>query len=465
MSATRPGLVASALCLTLGSVACQRHNVSIGPDTRLALLRTQVHPALLALSNPANPAGGGARYRGLLPALPADHPCTARDEAGLARALADPACTKVYVPNAASITVDRETPLQLRAGQVLYSRRGAGDSAGGVIRSTRLLSTPFVLLGDSARITGLRIEGADKETTQCPSRPKAEWYSCASARDGLVARGAVNVEIDNNEIFGWGSAAVYLDTGSTRERRSTSAHIHHNYIHHNRHHGLGYGVAVNAPAALIEWNVFDFYRHAIAATGRDDTGYEARYNLVLENSDDDAGYAFDVHQNQERGGSYVKIHHNVFRRAHPLYGAIRVEGTPRNGAFVFDNWGAVATGGPLVTAGERVAIASFGNTGAVADSGAGRSELSGDFDGDGLLDLLDIGADGEISVRRGLPDGFSKPGRWARVEPALAHAPARIKDLNADGRADLVFIVGSEIIAWVAGRDRFHHAREMTRPR
>ena len=32
--------------------------------------------------------------------------------------------------------------------------------------------------------------------------------------------------------------------------------------------------------ALIEANIFDYYRHAIAGSGLPGTGYEARYNFV-----------------------------------------------------------------------------------------------------------------------------------------------------------------------------------------
>ena len=43
--------------------------------------------------------------------------------------------------------------------------------------------------------------------------------------------------------------------------------IHHNFIHHNQQDGTdGYGVAVvNRAYALIEKNVFDYNRHAIAS--------------------------------------------------------------------------------------------------------------------------------------------------------------------------------------------------------
>jgi hypothetical protein len=64
--------------------------------------------------------------------------------------------------------------------------------------------------------------------------------------------------------------------------------IRGNFFHHNRHgSGFGYGVVVGAGAyALIEQNVFDENRHAIAGDSRhadklDYSGYTTRDNLIL----------------------------------------------------------------------------------------------------------------------------------------------------------------------------------------
>ena len=60
--------------------------------------------------------------------------------------------------------------------------------------------------------------------------------------------------------------------------------IHDNFIHHNqRQRGNGYGVETTYGGyALIEKNVFDWNRHALASDGRPGTGYFAYRNLVLE---------------------------------------------------------------------------------------------------------------------------------------------------------------------------------------
>ena len=53
--------------------------------------------------------------------------------------------------------------------------------------------------------------------------------------------------------------------------------VHDNYIHHNQQYGKnGYGVSMHEGAyALIEKNVFDYNRHAIASAGDPGTGYYA----------------------------------------------------------------------------------------------------------------------------------------------------------------------------------------------
>ena len=96
-----------------------------------------------------------------------------------------------------------------------------------------------------------------------------------------------NVEIDNNELYGWSNAAVGVEDPFNRINPDNynAVWVHDNFIHHNQHRGrLGYGVVVGETAyALIERNVFDWNRHAIAGNGSDGSGYRAYQNLVLEN--------------------------------------------------------------------------------------------------------------------------------------------------------------------------------------
>jgi hypothetical protein len=104
-----------------------------------------------------------------------------------------------------------------------------------------------------------------------------------------------NVEISNMEIFHWSGVGVQVvdnvemaERGRLFNTNVGAVRIQGNYFHHNRHGaGEGYGVAVTSGAyALIEQNVFDENRHAIAGGSRhkkalDYSGYTARENLIL----------------------------------------------------------------------------------------------------------------------------------------------------------------------------------------
>lgn len=101
---------------------------------------------------------------------------------------------------------------------------------------------------------------------------------------GILVDSCRGVEIDNMELQGWSGMAIHVVDGFDRLRFDGSPRVHHNYIHDNKHHsGYGYGVDVGAgAAAMIERNLFDGNRHAIAASGKPGTTYIATENLVLK---------------------------------------------------------------------------------------------------------------------------------------------------------------------------------------
>jgi hypothetical protein len=107
--------------------------------------------------------------------------------------------------------------------------------------------------------------------------------------------------------------------------------IHDNFIHHNQHQLKdGYGVSVgNGAYALIEKNVFDWNRHAIAGDGSDRSGYLAYRNLVLEHGGLTLWllgtwaytHMFDMHGQEDCwlgdrncgvAGEYMDIRYNTF---------------------------------------------------------------------------------------------------------------------------------------------------------
>ena len=124
--------------------------------------------------------------------------------------------------------------------------------------------------GNNVRISGLRIDGGKHDVV-----PDLFWIPLST---GIQLDGQVNVEIDNNEIYGWSKIGIRVFDEAGRIDRASNpmtVRIHDNYIHNNQHErSEGYGVAVQDGAyALIEKNVFDKNRHAIEGDGSDGSGY------------------------------------------------------------------------------------------------------------------------------------------------------------------------------------------------
>jgi hypothetical protein len=196
--------------------------------------------------------------------------------------------------------------------------------------------------GPNARVTGLRITGPDSKSREeplrrwltskeAPAEGRKKYYRFPSA-DGILCE-YPNLEVDNCELAGWSHGAVSLSPGAL------DARVHHNFIHHTQRTGLGYGVVLDRATALIESNVFDHYRHAIAATGRPGTSYEAANNLALGHQ---TSHVFDMHGGVDRGddtniaGDWMKFHHNTVRATrHP---SIVIRGIPRETTTVDHNW-------------------------------------------------------------------------------------------------------------------------------
>jgi hypothetical protein len=140
-----------------------------------------------------------------------------------------------------------------------------------------------------------------------------------------IGIGGSDVEIDNNQIWGFAHSAV---------GGGSNIHVHHNYIHHNSRTGLGYGVTA-ADDSIIEYNHFNHNRHSVAGSG--DESYTARYNYVGPRS---ISHIFDMH---EPGGETIKIHHNTVRAVeqdddNKNTPAVTIRGTPSDVADIHHNW-------------------------------------------------------------------------------------------------------------------------------
>jgi len=277
-----------------------------------------------------DPVGGGAGYRAILPQP--DEPVRTRDAllAALQHAKADDI---VYVAEDAEIDLTGQKEIAIPAGVTLASGRGRDGSQGALLSTTALDAMPLFLAGGpNVRVTGLRLRGPDptRRTEQMRRLHKeGKYYSIPNSRG--IQSSHPGVVVDNCDLSGWSHAAIFLRKGAT-------GHVHHNDIHHNQRSGLGYGVCLDQSEARIEANRFDFCRHAIAGTGRPDTSYEARYNLVEPEAN---GHSFDMHGGADRGdgtdvaGGRILIHHNVFKVV--SVPAVHIRGRPQVGAEIHHN--------------------------------------------------------------------------------------------------------------------------------
>ena len=148
----------------------------------------------------------------------------------------------------------------------------------------------FVIRGDNVLVSGFRLEGPTTDIAQGDVKEKGITISPSAGADPIR-----NIEVSNMEIFHWSGVGVQVydnvelaERGRLFNTNVGAVRIRDSYFHHNRHGaGEGYGVNVAAGAyALIEHNVFDENRHAIAGGSRhkdalDYSGYTARENLIL----------------------------------------------------------------------------------------------------------------------------------------------------------------------------------------
>jgi len=267
--------------------------------------------------------------------------------------------------------------------------------------------------GDGVRMAGFRLFGPD-------------FGQAEVGHQGINICGCRDVGISHMEIAGWGGAGVYITDDEPegdfcragRIDEPEQVRITHNHFHHHQlprgvfdSHAGGYGIDVQDGAwALIARNVFDWNRHAIAASG-DAGGYDAVGNLVLRGGGlhADVGpfqfrtHQFDVHGDDScpwwwpsdsrlncgNAGHRFLFAGNAFQyrngNAIKIRGKPRVRAVIRENAFphegLEDDWGDDAihlrtkenvTLGP----GNRIEIDSYGKYGVCA------------FDGDGVDDLF-----------------------------------------------------------------------------
>lgn len=242
----------------------------------------------------------------------------------------------IYVDDKSEIDLTGERDIVIPKGVTLASGRGQDGSSGGLLFTTEDKKTSdankerfslFITGGPKVRVTGIRLRGPD-----ALSRGRYDYLN-SDGIQGMHDR----LEVDNCEIWAWSHGGVFVKKGK-------KVHVHHNFIHHCQRRGLGYCVVIDEAMVLIEANLFDHYRHAIAGTGRSPSGYEARYNISGPNS---IGHVFDMHGGRDRkdgthvAGDVILIHHNTFQSTHQDF---IIRGVPTKTCEIHHNWFVKKTG-------------------------------------------------------------------------------------------------------------------------
>ena len=279
-----------------------------------------------------DPIGGGMGYSQIF--TTGDYIVTNAEELYQAMRYAEPG-EVIFIPGGTVIDMTghiyfRQIGYNVRPGVTLASDRGYVNpdgtvSTGALLRNTSTAGTVFTLM-EGARITGLVLEGPTKENhiphhTRAFSDPgygSNYYYKSTYVRTNGIHVGGNNAQIDNCELAGFGHAAINV------AREVTDLWVHHCYIHHNQAQGLGYGVAHgDSSESLVEYCLFNYNRHSIAATGAGKTGYIARFNVEMGES---LGHCFDIHGGADRGeasnhaGDYCEMYNNTFlAEDHPYW--------------------------------------------------------------------------------------------------------------------------------------------------
>lgn len=370
----------------------------------------------------------------------------------------------VEVEGNIALPKDDNLQLVLREGVTLRGNR-RGLTVGPTISTTAFPTTLIKVEGTDTRITGLTLRGPTGGTS-------------AGKGSGGIGLDTTKLSIvDHNDLSQWTAEAVEVrgNVDGTFCRgtwvKDPSALVLRNYIHENARQGDGYGVAIyDGGNALIQGNVFDYNRHAIAASYDAFNRYAAFDNLVLPSAPSQlaAGglveyvtHDFDAHGSNKgsipeftggRAGDFYDVGWNTFTawKGHFLntlflFGDrenFNLRGTPCLGARYHDNVSRQSEGDSVANHGDTPLV-KWGNVFNASDPLA--DLRYGDFDGDGRLDSLAATGTGWF-----MRSGTTGPWTFLR-RSAVRPSQLTLADVDGDGRTDITYTSGRTIYTAWAG--------------
>lgn len=200
----------------------------------------------------------------------------------------------IYISDGAVIDLTDQNTLYVKTGVKIVSGRGNNKSSGALILTKKDGIHPLFECGSFVTFYGIRLQGSDnniyagKKFIGQGSDFKNKYTVQAST--GIQSK-YEDLIVENCELSGWTHSAIII------KGAKASGVFRYNYIHHNRRHGLGYGITVDGGNATILANVFDYNRHDIASTGIANSAYKATNNLFLANG---TSHSVDVHGGRDR---------------------------------------------------------------------------------------------------------------------------------------------------------------------
>lgn len=365
-----------------------------------------------AVAQTNTPAGSSTSGAGSTPpSIPAESNAVCRGDAtrtvsslsGLKNALQTASAGETVLVTPDSTIRMGESRVVVPSGVTLAGGRGCGGSKGAKLVSEYRGRMPAMIdTREGARVTGLRVYGPFRGTTE---NPPSEVHD--HARKGVRA---VSATVDHVAVRGWSWAGVNLRGDSK---------IVESVVTDTRYDGLGYGVVVGEGNGDIRGVRFERNRHAVAGVGGPDSSYRVTNSVFGGGM---MSHVVDMHGQGQNGmggvaGGRIVLTNNTWSEP-TEHSAIFIRGEPANGALIRGNTFAYKGQGQAFSqtggVSENVRLVSNEYTGggpvdAVADAATGAVDSVAGFGSSAVGATGGVGqAVGQIGNALGDPLGWAK---------------------------------------------------------